>query len=78
MKYESIIPIKETLTITLSSDLKLALEDLTQAEGLSTDSLISKAVEDFLFIHRFRNLRDHLMQKAEASYTDKDIFEMVS
>jgi len=69
---------KETLTITLSSDLKLALEDLTQAEGLSTDSLISKAVEDFLFIHRFRNLRDHLMQKSEASYTDEDIFEMVS
>jgi predicted transcriptional regulator len=69
---------KETLTITLSSDLKLALEDLTQAEGLSTDSLISKAVEDFLFIHRFRNLRDRLMQKAEESYTDEDIFEMVS
>ena len=69
---------KETLTITLSSDLKLALEDLTQAEGLSTDSLISKAVEDFLFIHRFRNLRDRLIQKAEESYTDEDIFEMVS
>lgn len=69
---------KETLTITLSSDLKLALEDLTQAEGLSTDSLISKAVEDFLFIYRFRSLRDRLMQKAEASYTDEDIFEMVS
>jgi predicted transcriptional regulator len=69
---------KETLTITLSSDLKLALEDLTQAEGLSTDSLISKAVEDFLFIHRFRNLRDRLMQKAEESYTDEDIFEIVS
>ena len=69
---------KETLTITLSSDLQLALEDLTQAEGLSTDSLISKAVEDFLFIHRFRNLRDRLIQKAEESYTDEDIFEMVS
>jgi len=50
----------------------------TQAEGLSTDSLISKAVEDFLFIHRFRNLRDRLIQKAEESYTDEDIFEMVS
>ena len=69
---------KETLTITLSSDLKLALEDLTQTEGLSTDSLISKAVEDFLFIHRFRYLRDRLIQKAEESYTDEDIFEMVS
>jgi hypothetical protein len=31
-----------------------------------------------VFVHQFRSLREQLLQKAQADYTDDDIFEMVS
>ena len=69
---------ENTITITLPPSLKTALDELTQAEGISPDSLISKAVADYVFIHKFRALRSYLIQKAQTPYTDEDIFEIVS
>lgn len=69
---------EDSLTITLTSDLKAELDDFAQAEGISPDNLVSQAIEDYLFIRRFRALRSHLIQKTRTTYTDEDIFEMVS
>jgi predicted transcriptional regulator len=69
---------EDTLTITLTPELKTILENLTQTEGISPESLMQAAIEDYLFVRRFRALRFYLLQKAQTSYTDEDIFEMVS
>jgi predicted transcriptional regulator len=69
---------EDTITITLPSDLKIALDDFTQAEGISPDRIITKAIEDYIFIHKFRTLRSHLIKKAPITYTDEEIFEMIS
>ncbi len=69
---------KNTITITLLPSLKIAIDELTEAEGIATDGLIFKALEDYIFIHKFRALRSQLMKKAQTRYTDEDIFEMVS
>jgi hypothetical protein len=69
---------EETLTITLTPELKVLLDNLTQIEGISTENLVQAALQDYLFIRQFRALRSQLMQKSQTLYTDDDIFELVS
>lgn len=69
---------EETLTITLTPELKATLDNLTQTEGISTESLVQTAIQDYLFIRQFRALRSQLLQKSQSPYTDDDIFELVS
>jgi predicted transcriptional regulator len=54
---------QDTLTITINPELKAALLEITQAEGISPDSFIGKAIEDYIFTHKFRALRSYLMAK---------------
>jgi hypothetical protein len=60
-------------TIPLTPELRAAVDRLTE-----TESLVQRALQEFVFVHQFRLLRDQLLQKAQADYTDDDIFEMVS
>lgn len=69
---------EDTITITLTTELKATLDTVTHAEGISPESLVQSAIQDYLFIRQFRALRAQLMRKALTSYTDDDIFEMVS
>lgn len=69
---------ENSLTITLTPELKAMLDNLTHTEGISPESLVQAAIEDYLFIRQFRALRSQLIQKAQTNYTDEDIFEMVS
>lgn len=69
---------EDTLTITLTPELKEILNTLSLHEGISPEALIQTAIEDYLFVRKFRELRSQLMQKAQTSYTDEDIFETVS
>ncbi|MBD2691445.1 hypothetical protein [Anabaena catenula] len=48
---------QDTLTITITPELKAALLEITQAEGISADSLVCKAIEDYIFTHKLRLLR---------------------
>lgn len=69
---------EDTITITFTTELKATLDTVTHAEGISPESLVQSAIQDYLFIRQFRALRAQLMRKALTSYTDDDIFEMVS
>ena len=69
---------ENTLTITLTPELRAMLDTLTYTEGVSPETLVQNAIADYLFIRQFRALRSQLMQKAKIDYTDDDIFEMVS
>jgi hypothetical protein len=69
---------EDTLKITLTPELKATLVTLTENEGISPEILVQAAIQDYLFVRQFRTLRSQLMQKAQNSYTDNDIFEIVS
>lgn len=69
---------EDSLTITLTPELKAMLDTLTQAEGISPENLVQAAVQDYLFTRQFQALRSQLMQKAQALHTDDDIFKLVS
>ena len=48
------------------------------AEGQSAENLLHQAIKDYLFTRQFRTLRAYLVEKSQGSYTDEDIFEIVS
>lgn len=69
---------KGTVTIDLPEEVELALEEATREEGLSPAELVKKAIADYLFIRKFKLLRERMMEEARTAYTDQDIFDLIS
>jgi len=67
----------QPITIDLPDDTRNALDQAAGEEGLSETALIEKALTDYLFLRRFRNLRERLMSNGKAR-TDQDVFDLVS
>lgn len=69
----------ETITVTLPADLEPAFKDALQEEGVSPNEFVSAAVKEYLFMRRFRLLRERMVVQAQAQgiYTDQDVFERV-
>ena len=70
----------ETITLTLPREIKSALDDATRTEGVSSSELIGKALEEYLFLRKFRLLRERMILKAQAQgiYAEQDVFDRVS
>ena len=67
----------QMITITLPDETRTALDDAANEEGLSENALVEKALSDYLFIRRFRNLRERLMSQGK-DLTDQDVFDLIS
>ena len=67
-----------TLTIDLPVDAKASLGKAAREEGVSESVFAAKVVQDYLFLRRFRSLRERLAAASERSYSDEEIFELVS
>jgi metal-responsive CopG/Arc/MetJ family transcriptional regulator len=70
----------QKIEISLPNKLNKELESITIEEGLSKSELVKKAIEDYLFIRKFRSLRKKLTPKAKEKgfESDEDIFKVVS
>ncbi|MHB1688714.1 MAG: ribbon-helix-helix protein, CopG family [Ignavibacteriaceae bacterium] len=70
----------QSVEVNLPSKLNEELELITAEEGLTKSELVKKAIEDYLFIHKFRTLRKKLTSRAKEQgfKSDEDIFEAVS
>jgi predicted transcriptional regulator len=66
------------LTIELPEEMKAAIDRAAREEGLSETDFVARALEDYLFLRRFRKLRERMLDESEKSYTDEEIFEIVS
>src|SRR5207253_8465437 len=66
----------QMITISLPDETRTALDDAANEEGLSENALVEKALSDYLFIRRFRNLRERLMSQGK-DLTDQDVFDLV-
>ncbi len=71
---------ESAMTITLPTNLKSALDQVTREEDISPNELINVALEEFLFFRKLRLLRQRMTAKAQAQgiYTDQDVFDLVS
>lgn len=70
---------RQSISISLPEDLKAELDEAVQAEGVSRSDVVREAVREYLFIRRFRALRQELIPYAEAVgvFTDEDVFRAV-
>lgn len=71
---------RATITLNLPEDLKAALDEAALEEDQSRNDLMCEALQDYLFIRKFRLLREHMTSKAQTQggYTDQDIFDRIS
>lgn len=71
---------RSTITISVPEEMKSELEDLSRQEGVSRSDIVRESLRDYLFVRRFRSLRNSMMRKASANgiYTDQDVFDRVS
>ena len=67
----------QMITISLPDETRTALDTAANEEGLSENALVEKALSDYLFIRRFRNLRERLMSQGKV-LTDQNVFDLVS
>ena len=70
--------VKGTLTIDLPEEVESALEEATREEGLSPNDLVKKALADYLFVRKFRLLRERMMTESQETYTDQNVFDLIS
>ncbi|MBE9235191.1 hypothetical protein IQ227_03825 [Anabaena aphanizomenioides LEGE 00250] len=53
----------DILTITITPELKAAFLELAQAECISVDSLVVKAIESYILTHKFRAIYPRLFKR---------------
>jgi len=68
----------ETIIVDLKDETRVRLDEAAREEGMSQNELIDKALRDYLFIRRFRSLRERTMSHAGTTFTDQDVFDLVS
>lgn len=68
----------EEITLRLPDKVSAALDEATREAGLSRSEIIEKALSDYLFVRKFRLLRERLASESENACTDQDVFDRVS
>jgi len=71
---------RETITISIPDHLRKELDEITAEEGISRSDIVRESLRDYLFLRRFRSLRNRMMAKVQAQgiFTDEDVFNRVS
>jgi metal-responsive CopG/Arc/MetJ family transcriptional regulator len=71
---------RETVTISLPPKVRRELDRIAKQDGVSRSDVLRQSLEDFLFVRRFRSLRQRMTATAQAQgvYTDEDVFGRVS
>lgn len=71
---------RDTVTISLSADLRKVLDSISKDEGLSRSDVFREALSDYAFWKKFKKQRSYgLMKAAEAGiYSDEDVFKIIS
>jgi len=68
------------LTISITEELEKEINQLVKEENNSKSELIRRAIKDYIYFKKLKNLRETMMLKTDAQkvYTDEDIFKIVS
>ena len=71
---------KNTITIRLPDKIQKELDKVVKTQKASKSEIIREAVERYLAIKRFQQLRKKVLPFAEAQglLTDEDIFKAIS
>lgn len=67
-----------SIILDLPAKVESELVEVTREDGLTPNEIIAKALDDYLFVRKFRRVREKMQARAERVFTDEEIFEMVS
>ncbi|OIN89492.1 MAG: hypothetical protein AUJ21_09670 [Anaerolineae bacterium CG1_02_58_13] len=69
-----------TINLSLSNDVRIALDDLTRKEGVAAEDVINEAVRQYLFFRRLTLLRERLSLQAQKMgiNSEDDVFRLIS
>ena len=71
-----------SITVDLSDEVRSALDAATRAEGVSASAIVDEALKKYLFLRRFRELREqtleHMRNTGQGDLTDEDVFGVIS
>ena len=68
----------DLVPIMIPEVLTEELDSAARAEGISRDTFAANALEKYLFIKKFRALREQLISESSRTFTDEEVFELVS
>lgn len=67
------------VVLELPARVEAALDEAVREDGISTDELVVAALNDYLFVRKFRRLRERMLAaQAPETLTDEEVFERVS
>ena len=71
---------RETMTISLNSDLKKRVEAFAKREQIPKSDLVRFALEKYLAKKNIDKLREKMLAHAQKQgvYTDEDVFDAIS
>ncbi|NIR52489.1 CopG family transcriptional regulator [candidate division KSB1 bacterium] len=71
---------KQNVTVSLPEKINSDLQKIAKDEGLSKSQIIRNALQDYLYIRKFKALRNRMIAKAQAQklFSDEDVFNKVS
>jgi len=64
-----------TLIIDLPDEVRTTLGKAAREQGVSENAFAARALKDYLFLQRFRTLRERMIAESDNSYLDQGVFE---
>jgi metal-responsive CopG/Arc/MetJ family transcriptional regulator len=70
---------RDTVTVSLPPGVRRELDRIAAQEGVSRSDVLRAALEDFVFMRRFRALRQRMTTVAQTRgiFTDEDVLDRV-
>ena len=74
---------RQALTISIPEPIKKEVDGFVAATGITRSELFRKAVDDYMYFAKLKQMRNKMMLMAAKHnrgkfYTDEDIFKLVS
>ena len=66
------------VTINLPEETRAELEEIVNEEDMTPEEVVIAALKDYLFIRRFRALRERASAEAAQTYSEEEILKTVS
>jgi metal-responsive CopG/Arc/MetJ family transcriptional regulator len=71
---------QETITFILPAEIKPAFDNATREEGITPSELIREAINEYLFLRKFKSLRERMILQAQQQgiSSEQEVFDRVS
>jgi len=71
---------RESVTISLSKDIKKKLDSMAREERANRSDIVKKALSQYFAVVEFQKIRKSMLPKAEAAgiFNEEDIYKTVS